>query len=296
VISDQQASIGLAVQPKLPTVPHQIGQFHDLQDVAPPVCEADRQGKQELQKQSRGIRDLERQAENSPSQEAQVVADYGLALRTVRRDDGKSPLEPPGGKRSQQWPLMAASVERVRAVYPSALLQRRSRMRAVLNVFQQEFEPLVILVSWIPQMAHLLKAQTSSEAAQSQLWTCVHALQPRSLPTDVWRVVTDVETMTVACAPPLFAYLKQPLLPRTNHALERCMGRIKKSRRHITGRKHTQALILREGSFVAMLFGLPHPNHWVDACSRVHPHDFQHLLNLLRQTAKRRKCWHARRD
>jgi hypothetical protein len=57
-----------------------------------------------------------------------------------------------------------------------------------------------------------------------------------------------------------------------------------------------QEFILREGSFVAMLFGLPHPNNWVDAFARVNPHDFQHILNLLRQTAKRRKCWHARRD
>jgi hypothetical protein len=296
VISDQQESICLAVQQKLPTVPPQICQFHDVTDVAQPVCEADRHVKKELHKKIRGIRDLERQAENSPSKDAQVVADYCLALRTVMRDDGTYPLEPPGGKLYQQWPLMAASVERVRAVYPSALLTRRSRMLAVLNVFQQAFAQLVILCSWIPQMAHLLTAHTSSEEAQSQLVTCVHELTQRSLPTDWWSVVTDVEKITVAFAPPLCAYLKQPLLPRTKNDLALFIGRIKQSRRHITGRKNTQELILREGSLVAMLFGLPHPNNWGDVFSRVHPHDFQHSLNLLRQTAMRRKCWHARRD
>jgi hypothetical protein len=296
VISDKQESICLAVQHKLPTVPHQICQFHYLKDVAQPVCEADRHVKKELKKKIRGIRDLERQAENSPSKEAQVVADYCLAIRTVMRDDGKYPLEPPGVKLYQQLQLIAASVERVRAVYPSALLKRLSRMLAVLNVFQQEFEQLVILFSWIHQIAHLLKAQTSCEEAQSQLLTFVHELKQRSLPTDLWSLVTYVEKITVAFAPHLFAYLKQPLLPHTNNDLELFIGRIKKSRRHITGRKNTQEFILREGSFVAMLFGLPHPNNWVDAFSRVNPHDFQHILNLLRQTAKRRKCWHARRD
>jgi hypothetical protein len=56
-------------------VPHQICQFHDLNDVAHPVCAADRHVKQELHKKIRGISDRERQAEHSPSTEAQVVAD-----------------------------------------------------------------------------------------------------------------------------------------------------------------------------------------------------------------------------
>jgi hypothetical protein len=169
-------------------------------------------------------------------------------------------------------------------------------MLAVLHVFQQEFEQLVTLFRWIHQMAHLLQAHTSCEAAQSQLLTFVHELKQRRLPTDVWSVVTYVEKMTVAFAPHLLAYLTQPLWPRTKNDLELSRGRLKKSRRHLTGRKNTQEFILREGSFVAMLFGLPHPNNGVDAFSRVNPHAFQHILNLLRQTAKRRQGWHARRD
>jgi hypothetical protein len=48
VISDKQESICLAVQRKLPTVPHQICQYHYLKDVAQPVCEADRHFKKEF--------------------------------------------------------------------------------------------------------------------------------------------------------------------------------------------------------------------------------------------------------
>jgi hypothetical protein len=73
----------------LPTVPHQICQYHDLKDVAQPVGEADRHFKKELQKQVRGIRDLERQAEKVPTKDAEVVADDCLAIRTVMRDEGK---------------------------------------------------------------------------------------------------------------------------------------------------------------------------------------------------------------
>jgi hypothetical protein len=296
VISDKQESICLAVHHKLPTVPHQICQYHYLKDVAQPVCEADRHVKKELKKKIRGIRDLERQAENSPSKEAQVVADYCLAIRTVMRDDGKYPLEPPGVQLYQKLQLIAASVERVMAAHPSALLKRLARMLSVLNVFQKEFEQLVILFSWIHQIAHLLTAETSFEEAQSQLLTFVHELKQSGLPTELLRVVTYMEKITIAFAPHLFEYLKQPLLPRTNNELELFIGRLKKSRRHITGRKNTQEFILREGSFVALLFGLPETNNWVDAFARLNANDFHQILNLLRQTEKRRKCWYTRRD
>jgi hypothetical protein len=296
VISDKQESICLAVQHKLPIVPHQICQYHYLKDMAQPVCEADRHVKKELKKKVRGIRDLERQAEKVLTKETQLVADYCLAIRTVMRDDGKYPLDPPGVKLYQQLQLIAASVERVMVVHPSALLKKLSRMLAVLNLFRQEFEQLMMLFSWIYHIAHLLKAQTSYEDAQSQLLTFVRQLQHSCPHEALLSLVAYVEKITVAFTPHLFDYLKQPLLPRTNNDLELFIGRIKKSRRHVTGRKNTQEFMLREGCFVAMLFGLPQATDWIDAFSRVKPDEFHHTLELLRQTDKRRKCWRARRD
>jgi hypothetical protein len=212
------------------------------------------------------------------------------------RDDGKYPLEPPGVQLYQKLPLIAASVERVKAAHPSALLKKLSRMLSVLNLFQKEYEQLGMFFSWIHQIAHLLHVQTSCQEAQAQLLGLIQQLKHSCLPTELLSVVTYVEKITVALAPQLFDYLKQPLLPRTNNDLELFIGRIKKSRRHITGRKNTQACILREGSFVAMLFGLPQTNNWVDAFSRVNPNAFHHTLHLLRQTDKRSTCWHARHD
>jgi hypothetical protein len=296
VISDKQESICLAVQHKLPTVPHQICQYHYLKDVAQPICEADRHFKKELKKRIRGIRDVERQAEQLPTKEAQMVADYGLAIRTVMRDDGKYPLDPPGVQLYQKLQLIAASVERVRVVHPSALLKRLSRMLSVLSFFQKEYEQLVMLFSWIYQIAHRLQAQISCEEAQSQLLAFIDELKQSGLPTELLSVVTYVEKITIAFAPHLFEYLKQPLLPGTNNDLELFIGRLKKSRRHITGRKNTQEFILREGSMVAILFGLPQTDNWGAAFARVNPNDFYLALNLLRQTEKRRKCWRVRRD
>jgi hypothetical protein len=296
VISDKQESICLAVQRKLPTVPHQICQYHYLKDVAQPSCAADRHFKKELKKKVRGIREIERQAEQSLTKEAQVVVDYCLAIRTVMRDDGKYPLEPPGVKLYQKLQLIAASVERLKAIHPSALLKKLSRLLSVLNIFQKEYTQLVMLFSWIHQIAHLLQPPTTSEEAESQLVAFVQELKQSGLLTEMMSFVIHMEKITVAFAPHLFEYLKQPLLPRTNNDLELFIGRIKKSRRHITGRKNTQEFILREGSFVATLFGLPQTNHWGDAFSQVNLTAFHHTLHLLRQTAKRSKCWHARHD
>src|SRR5688572_16978366 len=143
------------------------------------------------------------------------------------------------------------------------------------------------------QSAPLVQTQTPGEAAQSQLLAGVQALQHSGLPTDLWRVGTSVAKIPVALAPHLCDDWKHPRWPRTPHDLARFMGRIKQSRRHRTGRKHTPACMLREGSLVAMLVGLPHPNHWVDAFSQVNRTDFHDPLPRLRQTEKRRKGWHT---
>jgi len=277
-----------------PTVPHQLCPSPDVPEVAHPVGEAARHGKKALHKKSREISALERPAAHSPRQAAQVVADSGLARRTVMRDEGKSPLAPPGVQRYQPWPRMAASVERVMAAQPSARLTRLSRRRSVWHVCQNACAPLVIRFSWSQQSAHRVKAHTRVEAAQPQLWTCVHALSQSGLPTALWRVVTSREKITLAGAPHLCEDWKPPLRPRTNHALERLSGRLKTSRRHSTGRQNPHACSLRAGRFGAIRLGLPEPTHWVDACARLHANDVHQILHLLRHPEKRRKCWYTR--
>jgi hypothetical protein len=153
-----------------------------------------------------------------------------------------------------------------------------------------------MLCSWMYHMAHLLTAETSREAAPSPRLTYVTNLRPSCPYATRVNVVAYLEKSTVALTPQLFEYLKQPLGPHTHHDLELFRGRLKKSRRHLTGRKNTQDCMLRDGSFVAMLCGLPHTHPWVDAFPHVHLNEVRPTLHLLRQTEKRSQCWHARHD
>ncbi len=324
VISDKQDSIRLAVQNKLAGAPHQICHYHYLKDLAQPVCEIDRHLKKELKKKIRGVRDVERKAEASGGLEAQVVADYCLAIRTVMSDDGKYPLEPPGVKLYEKLRLISDSIGRVNSIHPSALLQRLLRMLTVLSLFQKEYQQLILLFGWIRETAHLLKAGIDSEEPQDGLTVMGQRsdLSADALETnpeeaeegligfirnfrrlkqvcanpELLEIVIYFEKITLAFAPYLFQFLKQPLLPRTNNELELFIGKIKKSRRKVTGRKNVHNFILKEGSFVAILFGLPQPNNWLESFSRVNIDDFHQQLDLLRQTEKRSKRWHARKD
>jgi hypothetical protein len=183
VISETHASIGVAVRHTLPTGPPQRCPYHAVKDVAPPIGAADRHVTQELTQTIRGSRAIERHAATAPRQDAPRVADEGLAMRTVRRDEGQSPLEPPGVERDQPWPLLAASVERVMVGPPSARRHTLARRRAVLNVCHQADAPWVRRFRGVYQIAPLVTAHTRGEEAQAQLLTLGHALPHRGLPT-----------------------------------------------------------------------------------------------------------------
>src|SRR5262245_38868854 len=78
VVTDGQESLRKAVAQALPGVPHQLCQFHYLREAAKPIYEADRHAKKELKKRVRGIRPIERQAEQAAAQdeddeEAEIV-------------------------------------------------------------------------------------------------------------------------------------------------------------------------------------------------------------------------------
>jgi exonuclease V gamma subunit len=107
--------------------------------------------------------------------------------------------------------LIAASVERLKAIHPAALLTKLSRMLSILNVFQKEFAQLVLLFSWIHQIAQLLQPLTNSEEAESQLVAFVEELKQSGLPTEMMSLVIYMEKITIAFAPHLFEYVKQPL-------------------------------------------------------------------------------------
>jgi hypothetical protein len=113
VISDGQHSIRNAVTSALPGVPHQLCHFHYLREAAKPVYEADRHAKKELKKHVRGVRPIERAIEKRNDDEATIIRNYCLAVRSALTDDGHPPLSAPGLKLHERLTLIAASLERV---------------------------------------------------------------------------------------------------------------------------------------------------------------------------------------
>lgn len=241
------------------------------------------------------MRDRERQAANVPTHAAPGVADEGLALRTVMRDAGKAPLEPPGRPRDQQWPRMAAAGARVRSAPPSAVLTRRSRLRAVWPLGQRACAPGVLRCRGLHHRAPLCDATTRGAHAPAPRLTGVTDRHHRGPHTERLDGGPSVQKSTVALTPQRLASFQPPLWPGTQKARERLSGRLQTSRRHLTGRKHTPAWILRAGRFGAILGGLPHTPHGVEAFPHVHLTAFRHPLTRLRQTEQRRTCGHARR-
>ena len=96
--------------------------------------------------------------------------------------------------------------------------------------------------------------------------------------------------------PRLFTYVEQPLLPRTNNDLEQFIGRMKKARRQATGRKNTQEYILREGQYVAILYGLPEVDSYIARFADVDFGAFRETLERMRRKQERSNAWRVRRD
>ena len=298
VISDKQHSICLAVERQLPGIPHQLCHYHYLKDLAKPVCEADRQLKKELKKRVRQIRPVEVAAQKSNNNpEAQIVQDYCLAIRTAMGTGGKYPLEFSGVELYRKLIQISNSLERVLSCRCSPLLTRLRQRLSTLSNYQASFTLLNQALIWIRQIAHLLDAEGSVADALPKLLNNLTQLKQHTSDSDIvdqW--LAHFQKITASFSPKLFSYLQEPLLPKTNNDLEIFIGQIKKSRRQITGRKNTQSFILREGSAVAILFGLPQDTNWLESFATVEFDSFRTALAALRRSSERSKCWQIRRD
>ena len=113
VVSDGQHPIRRAVAGVLPSVPHQLCQFHYLREAAKEVYEADRHAKKELKKRLRGVRPIERELEGREDPQAEAVRGYCLAVRSAITDDGRPPLAASGIKLHDRLEAIHTSIERV---------------------------------------------------------------------------------------------------------------------------------------------------------------------------------------
>ena len=113
LISDGQETIRTAVASVLPTVPHQLCQFHYLREAARPIFEADRHAKTQLKKHVRGVRPIERALEERQDAEAEAIRAYCLAVRSALTDDGRAPLDASGLRLQARLQQITHSMARV---------------------------------------------------------------------------------------------------------------------------------------------------------------------------------------
>lgn len=112
-ISDGQQSIRLAIEKIAPDIPYQYCQFHYFKDIAKPLVEKDRKLKTNIKKKLRGIREIERKIEESPSGlEEEIASDYVAAIRSVLLEDGKPPFELPGTRVFERTKSIKDSIEK----------------------------------------------------------------------------------------------------------------------------------------------------------------------------------------
>jgi hypothetical protein len=112
IVSDGQHSIRLALEALLPDVPYQLCQYHYLKDIAKPVVDIDRKLKTELKKSMRGIREIERKIEQTPTPEAEITKGYIAVVRSLLLEDGNPPLDLPGMQIYEKAKAIQASLQK----------------------------------------------------------------------------------------------------------------------------------------------------------------------------------------
>src|SRR3954451_21337527 len=165
VVSDGQGSLRKAVAKALPGVPHQLCRFHYLREAAQPISEADRHAKKELKKRVRGIRKIERAAEEKAEggeddAEADIVRGYCAAVRAALTDDGLPPLAAAGLKLHDRLSAIAANLDRVAAragSLPGGLKRLQQLLRRGLEETAGLFPPVRAAFKWVKRVARVLK-------------------------------------------------------------------------------------------------------------------------------------------
>jgi hypothetical protein len=105
VVSDAEENIRAAVKKALPGTPHQLCQIHYVKNVAKPLKAVDGKLRKDAKKEVRGVRPIERaiRAASAPggdlsSADAETLLDVCGAIRSILKDNGQPPFEPPGLK------------------------------------------------------------------------------------------------------------------------------------------------------------------------------------------------------
>jgi hypothetical protein len=258
VISDGQESIRKAVKKALKDVPHQLCHFHYLREAAKPISEADRHAKKELKKRVRGIRPIERQAEQTgeDDEEAEIVRGYCAAVRAALTDDGLPPLAASGLKLQDRLSQIAASLDRVAAragSLPGGLKRLQQLLRRGLEETAELFPPVREAFKWVKRVARILKNQGQLPAPKVrrrlvQLLARMRQAAATAGDPSVQKGLKHFLKVTKSYWPGLFKCYESSDLPRTNNDLEHAFGSHRYHERRASGRRRASPGLVVMGS------------------------------------------------
>lgn len=262
VISDGQNTIRKAVAQSLPGVPHQLCHFHYLREAAKPIAEADRHAKKELKKRVRGVRPIERQAEDDDA-EAEIVRGYCAAVRAALTDDGLPPLAASGLKLLSRLEKIAASLEHVAAkVGPltGGLKKLYQLLRRGLEDTAALWPAVKVAYRWVKRVARLLKnrAQLPAPAVRRRLTEILSRMRRAAVAApepSVGEYLRHFVKVTKSYWPGLFRCYASKDLPRTNNDLEHLFGSHRYHERRASGRRRASPGLVVAGS-VRVVSGL----------------------------------------
>jgi hypothetical protein len=306
VVSDGQSTIRKAVARTLSGVPNQLCHFHYLREAARPIYEADRHAKKQLKKRVRGVRPIERQAQNEQSEQAEVVRDYCCAVRSALTDDGQPPLCASGLKLQERLAQIAASLDRVASKagsLPKGLEKLRRLLRRGLEQTASLWTPVRKTYRWVKRVARLLENKRKQPARQvrrglSALLSKIRQAATQAKNPAVAEQLRHFVKVTRSFWPGLFHCYTCSDIPRTNNDLEHLFGSHRYHERRASGRKQATPGLVVQGSVrvVASLAtrlrpeeGLKLPAGYVDEWRRLR-------ADLDKRRESRRKQRRFRRD
>ena len=258
VVSDGQDSIRKAVARVLPKVPHQLCHFHYLREAAKPISEADRHAKKELKKRVRGIRPIERQAEQDgeSDEEAEIVRGYCAAVRAALTDDGLPPLAGAGLKLHDRLSDVAASLDRVVSSaggLPGGLKRLQDLLRRGLEETAGLWPAVREAFKWVKRVSRLLKnkEELSAKAVRGRLVSLLGRMRRAAATTREPSVRSGRRhflKVSKSYWSGLFRCYESPDLPRTNNDLEHTFGSHRYHERRASGRRRASPGLVVMGS------------------------------------------------
>ena len=260
VISDGQESIRNAVKQALKGVPHQLCHFHYLREAAKPIYEADRHAKKELKKRVRGIRKIERGAEEmeggEDDAEAEIVRGYCAAVRAALTDDGLPPLAASGLKLHDRLGRIAASLDHVAAKagdLPGGLVRLRQLLRRGLEETAALFPAVRESYKWVKRAARILKNEAGLPVKKVRRRLVQLLVRMRKAATttgepSVRAGLKQFLKVTKSYWPGLFGCYELTDLPRTNNDLEHAFASHRYHERRASGRRRASPGLVVMGS------------------------------------------------